>query len=416
MYYIDFTGGLGDIFLKIYRTNSYRYLETTSEITGVLFASGNPHAVELLRYHPNRNRILLYDLTHIREHFLGEGFRGEALLQQLYTFAEIPTGEKPSSVHSPPPENWLPLLDPPDFIDDSGHLIFQPFAGSSDRSLPANQIKELLAFFGTLSRSVYIVSRDFLRIRSGKVVHSLESLPDVPLPDNVLCPENLSVPATLDLLRSASGFIGTHSSIVLAAAYENIPSLIWYPERLNEDFQNHRSYAFYSKYEHMTCLPIITCGVDSASSWIQSEHLSPDRFHQNDTNPHRDLARWIISRGGTFQIDLPERNRRVVDTRSRREPLREIPRGRFFIWRVSFSGQSGFGDKQLAEFRIMAEGITTITNVNLSRTRVSGKGISFLTSLEPSLRKLDLSDTQVTREDIRQLQDHFPGCTVLGMK
>src|SRR6056297_306290 len=230
--WFPFYGGLGDIVLRIYQTRFWYFLENTDCRAGVAVASVNPFATELFRWHINRSKLVIFDLANAVEHFSGRGFSGTELHEAVAKFAGLEWPLDWKEYKSSPPPGWQPTYFAPDYLDDSGHFVFHPFSGLKSRSLSADRLEETVRCLGELPCTVYIPSRDFIRLEGGRTAHQAETLPEMFIPDNVVFLKNLSVPATLNLIRNARGFVGTHSSLILAAAHENIPSLSLYPNFL----------------------------------------------------------------------------------------------------------------------------------------------------------------------------------------
>ncbi len=419
--WFPFYGGLGDILLRCYQTRFWHCLEAAGGRVGVVVASVNPYATELFRWHINRRNIVLFDLGHALTEFESQGVKGADLHEALARFAGLSWPGKYNDFLGPPPVDWQPKFFAPDYLDERGHVVFHPFAGLEHRTLTAAQVKSVLAVLGKLPCKVYVPSRDFIRLRSGSAAHGAEDFPDdLELPDNVVVLKNLSVPATINLIRNAVAFVGAHSSLVLAAACEGVRSLALYPAFLAEEFAARRGYAFYAAFEHMTALSFPEVDATAVETWIQAV-FEPEDFgdHAVEGQRVRATAEWVIEQGGSVNIDWcsapdflspDERNTR------RCQPVRcreELPGGRFKLWRINFANCAEFGDDDLVALTLIAQGVNTVTNLNLSGTAVTAAGIARLAELGMALRKLNPGQVASTGGGLEKIARLFPGCEIV---
>ena len=417
--WFPFYGGLGDIFLRIYQTKFWYYLENSEQRTGIALASVNPFAAELFRWHVNRANLLVYDLANALENFSGQGLSGKELHEALAVFAGLPWPIDWKDYKVPPPPGWKPTFFAPDYLDDEGHFVFHPFAGMKSRSLSKDQIGCVLECLGSLPCNVYIPSRDFIRFQGGRAAHGAEELPDLPIPPNVILLKNLSVPATLNLIRNAKGFIGTQSSLVLAAAHEGIPSLALYPEFLEPEFEAASRYASYMTMDHMSALSFEGVNEANLNRWLsRTFDLASIRDSGAEQAMVGRLAIETLKRGGKLNTDwfrppdflAPEERdsgrKRDIDS------IDELPRGRYRIWRLDFGNLADFGNSDLAALRKIGNGIDTITNLNIAGTSVTPEGWKHLDWLGGSLRKINLGETDGTfRPD--KLASILPGAELI---
>ncbi len=421
--WFPFYGGLGDILLRCYQTRFWHCLEAAQDRVGVVVASVNPYASELFRWHVNRRNIVLFDLGHALAEFESQGLKGADLHKTLARFAGLSWPGKYEDFRAQPPADWKPTFFAPDYLDDRGHVVFHPFAGLEQRALTAEQVKDVLAVLAKLPCKVYVPSRDFIRFRAGSAAHGAEELPDdLELPENVVLLKNLSVPATINLIRNAVAFVGAHSSLVLAAACEGVRSLALYPTFLAEEFATQRGYAFYAAFEHMTVLPFPDVDAKAVESWLQAV-FAPGDFgsHEVDGRWVRGTAEWVIEHGGSVNVDWcsPPDFLSAEDIATKRcrqiRSSAELPRGRFKLWRINFENCAEFGDDDLVALTSSAQGVNTVTNLNLSGTAVTATGIARLGELGMSLRQLNPGQVASSGDGLNRIAELLPDCKIVAM-
>ncbi len=413
--WLPFYGGLGDVILRSYETRFWHFLEGADQRVAVVVCSVNPFTSELFRWHANRSRIVLYELSHLFDDFSRRGLSGKDFHEAIANFAGLTWPFDWGHYKVPPPGDWKPTFHAPDYLDDSGHIVFHPFAGLKHRSLSRDSLRTSIRFLGEMPCTVYVPSRDFVRFHAGRAGHGAESLPDMALPDNFVVLKNLSVPATLNLIRNAMGFVGTHSSLVLAAAKEGVPSLVLYPESFESRFEAAVNYESYVKLEHMTALPMGAVTDSSLREWF-SRTFDSEKFVDGRSGHSRvdRLARWALSRGGKINIDWHRPPDFMEKTEQKEWRNREIgsvdelPLGRYRIWRLNFGGLDDFGDSELAELRELGTGIETITHLNLANTSITSTGIDSLRWLSDSLKRIRITGESQSRDIAKRLASVLP--------
>ncbi len=218
---VSFFGGLGDVILKIYRTNAYTRLETDSGRVFVVIASHNPYVSELFKWHPKADNLVVVDQSSRFLSHRGKGLSQSEAIREVIAYAGLEAESSLKKDHTNERKFYAP-----DLIGDNGHIVFQPFAGTPDRNIPANVCRKLLKLIDQTSFRVYIVLRSYLRqnLRSKKVCHRHEAF-DFDLPPNAVVLDHSSVPATLKLVQDASLFIGGDSALTHIAWSEGKPTV-----------------------------------------------------------------------------------------------------------------------------------------------------------------------------------------------
>ncbi|WP_395743274.1 hypothetical protein [Prosthecobacter sp.] len=222
-----FAAGLGDVIRICYQNAAYRVLSEATHPVPVIVASHNPFSIEIFRHHRNARNFILYDLAHKYEEFLNAGLRGPEISRALCGFA----GVDYARLIRGPAGGHVPLFDAPDNVSSQGHIVFQPFAGNgSHRSLPSDVIEKTAQVLRRLPCRVFVVTRSYFRPgMKGQMIHSGEDARNIE-GGNITVLDNLTVPATLNLIKTSRAYVGSWSSLQQAAWFENKPVAVFYPE------------------------------------------------------------------------------------------------------------------------------------------------------------------------------------------
>ncbi len=235
-----FSAGLGDVIRVCYQNAGYRVLSETTQPIPVIIASHNPFSIEIFRHHRNAKNFILYDLAHKYEEFLNAGLRGVDINRALCAFARLDH----ALLIRGPADGHVPVFDAPDDVPSQGHIVFQPFAGNaSHRSLPPDVIEKTVQVLRNLPCQVFVVTRSYFRPGgNGKTIHAVEDARSVE-GGNITVLDSLTVPATLNLIKSSRAYVGSWSSLQQAAWFENKPVAVFYPEH-HHDTTRPTAYAF----------------------------------------------------------------------------------------------------------------------------------------------------------------------------
>lgn len=235
-----FAAGLGDVIRSIYLNASYGVLSAATQPTPIIMASHNPFAIEIFRYHRNAKNFILYDLAHKFEEFFHAGLRGIDINRALCGFA----GVDHAKLIRGNADGHVPVFDAPDEAESTGHIVFQPFAGNAPyRSLPPELIEKTTQVLRKLPYQVFIITRSYIRPGAkGKVIHANEDARSLE-GGNITVLDSLTVPATLNLIKTCRAYVGSWSSLQQAAWFENKPVAVFYPENY-VDVQKQTGYAF----------------------------------------------------------------------------------------------------------------------------------------------------------------------------
>lgn len=259
-----FSAGLGDVIRRIYLTRSYKVISESTERVKVLCASHNPFTSEIFRFHRNARNFIIYELGHKYDEFLQQGLRTLELDKAVCEFA----GVSWKDVITGRVDGFVPEFDAPDTIDSQGHIIFQPFAGNMlNRSFSEESMTQVVRVLERLPCQVYLVTRNFVRKGiSGREIHRIEDARRFERL-NIAVLEHLSVPATMNLVKSCSAFVGSWSSLQQAAWFENKPVGVMYPDNWHE-VMNPSDYAFGLKRPDCFHSGFSSLDLDKLQAWL----------------------------------------------------------------------------------------------------------------------------------------------------
>lgn len=266
-----FHGGLGDVLMRIYQRTEFETL-TRSEDAWVLLGNGNPYNTELFRWLPNADKLRLVDCTARRE---TNKWGPKDKREERWTWREylgwlgLPEEAYCRGEARAVGYGWDHVWTAPDQRGlESGVVVIQSHAGSPRRDVPPAVLQVIVQGLEARGLRPVIVTRDFIRYRSGVMQHQFE---EVPTNLRRLQVRNLSVPATLRMVQDAVGTIGLHSALVHAAAGMARPTLALQNGIVLETREKSKTYFYYEDYPHVTTLNIEKGAIDLLlNEWIDT--------------------------------------------------------------------------------------------------------------------------------------------------
>ncbi len=149
-------------------------------------------------------------------------------------------------------------------------IVVQPSAGSNNRSLPLSILRPVVSECLRTGREVHLVTRSYPRWFEGRRMHDEETIPDdIALNPGVVWHRNLSVPATLNLVKNCGFFAGCHSSLLQAAWFEGKPVFALYPSN-QVDWQPEK----------------LGSGYSFGAAFPQTRHQSFEKFDAAELRSH----------------------------------------------------------------------------------------------------------------------------------
>jgi Methyltransferase domain len=215
-YYMEFGGGLGDIFYQIYIEGAYRMLDTLvpQDRARVVLISHNPYVHELFLWHPRGQQIEVRsfgywlpedDARMRREHDLPFGRPSYPVLDARVTFY-------PSTAD-------LAVLDK---LVTTNYVVFSVSAGLSDRNIPAETVEALATAAQSRDLLPVFVGRNYDRHGRREYVPAQEA--------GLNLIDQLSVPGVARLVERAAGLVCCHSAANILGWLMRKPQLLLYPE------------------------------------------------------------------------------------------------------------------------------------------------------------------------------------------
>lgn len=267
-----FGGGLGDVILALYGHTGFEDLLKESE-AWVVHAFGNPHVTELFRWLPNAPGIRMIDVDPKRLEWMAAGYKGSRA-RELVAWA----GRNPDTIYlgNPRPNwDWDHCWQAPDlWFPADKYAVIQPFAGDNSRDIPVAVLSQLCESLLDAGLQPVMVTRDFIRVRGGIMLHNEERLPRGLRRFHA---GNLSIPATLSLTARASGVVAPHSSLLHAGVCQRRPTLVLrtasvMATRFPKEYGGERSwYFYYEDQPHVTSLSLTSPYIgDQMAAWVSS--------------------------------------------------------------------------------------------------------------------------------------------------
>lgn len=218
--YIEFGGGLGDIFHQIHTGPGYRYLETLGpeRQAHVGLVTHNQRALELFQWHPKREFM---EVSHYG-YWLPEQDR------EMRAHHAIPPISPISPISAISPIRYYPRPD--EVVNGLSYTVaVAASAGMPDRTLPQDVLDDVVGAVLTAGWSVMLVGRSFTR--HGRA----EIRPSEPELHNCIdMIDRLSVPATAQVVSRCVGLVTCHSALNILGWHLRKPQLVLYPESVFE--------------------------------------------------------------------------------------------------------------------------------------------------------------------------------------
>jgi hypothetical protein len=236
-HYAEYMGGLGDVILRLNTSPWYASLENLSpgEEAAVVLMCHNTGASGLWKWHPNRDRIHVFDFGMSHDFHPWENAEWRHV-NGLPIESPCPPPYNGPVRFYPSPED-LPHLN--GLRDGGPYAIVAPIAGSSERTIPPELQSGILA--GLMEHGIRPV---FVGLsRYGRPIQS---------PGAVDLIDRLSAPGTIEAIRGASLVVTAHSSTLHMAWFEKRPVFLLYPEWVRQVWEKHGPVGYFFGAEFPT--------------------------------------------------------------------------------------------------------------------------------------------------------------------
>ncbi len=225
-YYLEYGGGLGDVFYQMYQDGSYSVLDelgSDDRITVVLITH-NPYVRELFDYHPKAKQIEVKDLGYwlpeqdleMRKH------HGLPLLKP-----PLPVSSKHVEFYPAPSD--FPIIEQ---FCGKPYIVFSVSAGLPDRDVPMDLTKNLVREVRVRSLLPVFVGRNFNRFGRSEYRPEGDDLIDLI--------DKLTVPGVASVVQGAAGVVCCHSAISILSWLLRKPQLLLYPQSAYQQHIIHR--------------------------------------------------------------------------------------------------------------------------------------------------------------------------------
>ena len=243
-YYLEFGGGLGDVFNQMYSRGTYNVLRDLGpeEEARVCLVTHNPFVWELFDNHPKRKQMLIEDLGYWHTAEENKVNRATHAMPEPGANGLLP--EKDKSIRFYPMPEDRKVFDEVYKAGSGPWVVLAATAGLSDRSIPESILLDVLPKLEAAGCLVLVVGRDYDRHGRKEFVPYFnpgrkEFVPYFN-PRMLNLVNRLSVPGTAWLVQVCAGLVTCHSALNILAWHERVPQLLLYPHSVWERHIQHR--------------------------------------------------------------------------------------------------------------------------------------------------------------------------------
>ncbi len=232
-YYIEYGGGLGDVFNQMYRRGSYNVLRDLKpgDAAKVALICHNPYAGELFKHHPKASQIELVECGYFHGEAENVAGREKWGLPAIGMNHMLPVKDAKLNFH-PPEEDinrCLQILGGA-ILDGKRLVIISACAGESSRDLPDKLVEAKIKENLESGHAVVMVGRNYDR-------HGRQEKRYAPGADHFYdMIDQLTVPGVAWLLANneVERLITCHSALNILAGHLNMAQEVYYPDAVYE--------------------------------------------------------------------------------------------------------------------------------------------------------------------------------------
>lgn len=216
--YVEFGGGLGDVFNTIYNTQRYASLDSLKldEQVTVAVISHNPHVKEIFEWHPKRRQMMVREFSY----WLQEEDQARRALYGLPPRQFDPCPQRYVNFY-PSPQDY-PLLY--ELRSRGPYIILATAAGTEpSRDLPKEIREDIIDAVTGAGYKAAVVGRNYKLF--GRAEHEFAQHSMVM---NMI--DRLTVPGTSLAVLGAEAVITCHSALCILSWHMNKPTFVAYPD------------------------------------------------------------------------------------------------------------------------------------------------------------------------------------------
>lgn len=225
----EWWGGLGDVINHIHWLSCYKDLENLNEGKKALLVISchNPHAVELVKWHPNLDKMTILNVGFIPS-IKNQDWRVEKGLSKDCCVHR--SMERGSLTFYPSKEDMEVISSLPDI---GNMMVLSPTAGTPERNIPAGIVSSIERDTVDAGFVPVLIGKAYKHHSVSKGINStVEVRPSHPKTVNLF--GKLSVPGTAELLKRVAGSVCTHSSMALLSWHLNKKTFLVYNEAVKK--------------------------------------------------------------------------------------------------------------------------------------------------------------------------------------
>lgn len=219
MRFVEFGGGLGDVFNAIYNTDRYASLERLAPDgkATVVIVSHNPHVKELFEWHPKRAQLTVMSLGY----WLPSEDAEKRRLHGIPPAGPQIRSYQASVAYHPSPEDLAIVRQ----VRSRGRYVVIASAAGTEpsRDLPKGMREDALEASVGRGYRVVLLGRGYKLF--ARAEHEWKQGPMV---DNLI--DRLSVPGTAEMVLGAEAVVTCHSALCILSWHARKPTFVGYPE------------------------------------------------------------------------------------------------------------------------------------------------------------------------------------------
>lgn len=252
---VDFSGGLGDFFLRAWITDVMKILDEAEDMVNVVQICNNHSANDILYWHPKRRLFRIFDALSLKAYWADRGADHVTADRMCYEHFGIPYRTKAWRYYSNPQPldergplefykpKWYPNQQ---IVVAPGAVVFAGPASNYPKSIPRELHGPIIG--GLIEKGIEVHAL----YRNEAIPPGVLLLADHPL---LHVHTSLTVPATAQLVRECSAAVCSHSAVLQLAWLEWKRTVAIYPAGYPDWVHERNLYTWGRKRETSLNLP-----------------------------------------------------------------------------------------------------------------------------------------------------------------